>query len=276
MNWKYLRRQVLIRLIRFPLLLYAALLLYGWLGSEYSIFIPPSATYRDGARIIKLATDDGVRISAMHFTNASAHFTILFSHGNAEDLGTVQYDLEGLCKTGFNTFGYDYHGYGTSEGRPTERNAYRDIDAAYRYLTETLKIAPSNIIVFGHSVGSGPTVDLASRKPVGGLIIQSGFVSAFRVMTHWKILPFDRFDNLSKLPKVKCPVLIMHGTADTIIPSWHGEELFKAANEPKKLMLVTGANHNDFNEVAGQRYFKTIREFVGTIFMKSNSSRLPI
>jgi abhydrolase domain-containing protein 17 len=257
-----LRRKVLTRVILYPLILYIALLLYCRLGSDYSIFAPPAATYSDDARIIKLVTDDGVRISAMHFANASARFTILFSHGNAEDLGTVRYDLEELCKAGFNTFGYDYHGYGTSQGRPTERNAYRDIDAAYRYLTETLKIEPSDIVVLGRSVGSGPAVDLASRKPVAGLIIQSGFVSAFRVLTHWKIVPFDRFDNLVKIPNVKCPVLIMHGAADTIIPPWHGEELFKVASEPKKLVLVPGANHNDFIEVAGQRYFEAIREFV--------------
>jgi abhydrolase domain-containing protein 17 len=265
MNWKNLPQKLLIRLVRLLLMLYAALLLYAWLGSNYAIFVPPAATYIEDGRIIKLTAGDGAKISAIHFPNASARFTILFSHGNAEDLGTVRYDLEDLCKAGFNTFGYDYHGYGTSEGRPTERNAYRDIDAAYLYLTGTLKIAPSNIIVFGRSVGSGPAVDLVSRKPVGGLIIQSGFVSAFRVMTHWKIVPFDRFDNLEKIPKVKCPVLIMHGTADTIISPWHGEALFEAAKERKSLVLVTGANHNDFTEVAGRKYFEAIREFVSRL-----------
>ncbi len=256
---------MLIWFVRFPLMLYAALLLYGWLGSERSIFVPPAATYRDNAKITKLTTTDSAKISAMHFTNSAARFTILFSHGNAEDLGTVRYDLEELRKAGFNTFGYDYHGYGTSGGRPTERNAYRDIDAAYRHLTETLKIAPSNIIVFGRSVGSGPSVDLASRERVGGLIIQSGFVSAFRVLTHWKITPFDRFDNLAKISKVKCPVLVMHGTADTIIPPWHGEKLFAAANEPKQLVLIPGANHNDFTDVAGPKYFEAIRNFAGKL-----------
>jgi len=262
------KSRVWLRIVRFLILLYAGLLLFGWLGSEGMIFVPPPAGYRDDGSIVKLATGDGVQISAMHLPNAAARFTILFSHGNAEDLGTVRHDLEDFAAAGFNAFGYDYHGYGTSGGKPAERNAYRDIDAAYRHLTEKLGVAPSNIIVFGRSVGSGPSVDLASRKPVGGLIIQSGFASAFRVMTHWKIAPFDRFDNLAKIRDVKCPVLILHGAADTIIPAWHGEALFRKANEPKQLLLIPGANHNDFNEVAGPKLYEAIREFAGRLEFK--------
>ena len=265
MNARGLWRKLMNWLLWFPLMLYAAILLYGWLGSERLIFFPPPATYRDNENVIKLTTDDGIKISAMYFTNSSARFTILFSHGNAEDLGNVRGDLEELCNAGFNAFGYDYHGYGTSEGKPTDRNAYRDIEAAYHHLTDTLHVAPSSIILFGRSVGAGAAVDLASRKAVGGLIIQRGFVSAFRVMTHWKIAPFDRFDNLAKIPKVKCPVLIMHGTADTIIPPWHGEVLYRAANEPKQIVRIEGANHNDFNDVAGSKYFAAIREFAGKL-----------
>lgn len=261
-------RTIWVRVMRFLLLLYFGLLLFGWLASERMIFCPPPATYRGGLDVIKIAVGEREKISAMWLTNATARFTILFSHGNAEDLGTVRWDLKELCDAGFNVLGYDYRGYGTSGGKPTERNCYGDIDAAYRHLTETLHVAPSNIIVFGRSVGSGPSVDLASRKPVGGLIIQSGFTSAFRVMTHWKIAPFDRFDNLAKMPKVKCLVLIMHGTVDTVIPPWHGEKLYESANEPKRVVRIEGADHNDFNEVAGPRLFQAVREFAGRLESK--------
>lgn len=251
--------------VRLPLMIYAALLLFGWLGSEGMIFVPPPSTYRDSPQIIKLPTGDGAKISAMWFTNPAARFTILFSHGNAEDLGTVRYDLTELRDAGFNVLGYDYRGYGTSEGKPSERNCYGDVDAAYHHLAETLGIAPSNIIVYGRSVGSGPSVDLASRKPVGGLVIQSGFVSAFRVMTHAKIVPFDRFDNLAKMPKVKCPVLVVHGAADTIIAPWHGQKLYDAARSPKQILLVPEADHNDFNEVAGPRLFEELSAFAASL-----------
>lgn len=244
---------------------YAALLLFGWFGSEGMIFVPQPATYRDGPAVLKLNVGNGTRISAMLFINPSARFTVLFSHGNAEDLGTVRYDLAELRDEGFNVLGYDYRGYGTSDGKPTERNACEDIAAAYEHLVTKLGVAPSNIIVMGRSVGSGPSVDLASRKPVGGLIVQSGFVSAFRVMTHWRIAPFDRFNNLAKMPHVKCPVLILHGTADTIIPSWHGEKLYEAANEPKQILRINGANHNDFNEVAGTNHLHAIRRFADSL-----------
>ena len=265
MNWGEIFRGLALRVLRFFVLLYVGLLLFGFFFSEGMIFAPQRPSYRDDGSIIKLSTADGAKISAIYLTNESARFTILYSHGNAEDIGDVRPALEALRSTGFNVFAYDYHGYGTSEGKPGERNSYRDIDSAYGYLTNSLRVTPSDIIVFGRSVGSGPSVDLASRRAVGGLIIQSGFVSAFRVMTHKSIAPFDRFNNLAKIKKVKCPVLIMHGTADTVIPLWHGEKLFEAANEPKQIVRIEDANHNDFNEVAGPKYFEAIRDFVGKL-----------
>lgn len=260
-----MKQKTPLRLLRLPVLIYLGLMLFAWLRSERMIFLPPPPRYRDDEHILKLVTDEGTGISAMHLTNASARFTILFSHGNAEDLGTVCYDLERLRQAGFNVLGYDYPGYGTSGGQPTERGACRAIDAAYRHLTDTLRIDAANIVLFGRSVGSGPSVDLASRKPVGGLIVQSGFTSTFRVMTHWKILPFDRFDNLAKLPAVKCPVLILHGDADRVIPPWHGQALFAAASEPKQLVVIPGADHNDFNEVAGEKLYDAIRTFTSRL-----------
>lgn len=256
-----LARRILIMILRVPIMVYIALLLYGWFGSEAQIFLPQPATYRDSGEVIKIAVDGRARISAVHVTNAAALATILYSHGNAEDIGDLRFEFADLAKAGFNVFGYDYRGYGTSDGRPSERNAYRDIDAAYRHLTGPLGVPPSNIIVYGRSVGAGPSVDLASREPVAGLVIQSGFTSAFRVMTRAKIAPFDRFDNLAKIPRVKCPILIFHGTADEVIAPWHAGRLRDAATAPTELVLVPGAGHNDFSEIAGEAFHGKLRAF---------------
>src|SRR6267142_1181239 len=107
----------------------------------------------------------------------------------------------------------------------------------------------------------GNAVDLASRRPLAGLIVESGFVTAFRVMTRLPLLPFDKFRNIDKIGHVRCPVLVMHGEADEIVPLWHGQRLFQAAPPPKRLLAVAGAHHNDFMWVAGERYARALREF---------------
>ena len=108
-----------------------------------------------------------------------------------------------------------------------------DVEAAYAYLVNELGVAPQRIIVLGRSVGSGPATYLASRKPVGALLLESPFVSAFRVVTGIPILPFDKFNNLSRIGQVHCPALVVHGTADRVVAFWHGRKLYEAANEPK-------------------------------------------
>src|SRR5215813_12301269 len=122
------------------------------------IFLPPPATYRDAAETLHLTTTDGTRLSAVHLANPHADFTILYSHGNAEDLGLIAPLLARLREWGFAVFAYDYRGYGTSRGTPSERGAYEDVDAAYAFLTRTLGVPPGRIIAYGRSVGSGPAV----------------------------------------------------------------------------------------------------------------------
>ena len=245
--------------------LYLILVVFALFFSDQLIFQPQRAGYRDHAEILKLTSSDGAKISARYLPNPTATFTILFSHGNAEDIGDVEPLTEVLRSAGFAVLAYDYQGYGTSEGKPSERHAYQDEDAAYDYLVQSMHIQPNRIIAFGRSVGGGPATDLASRRLVAGLVLESSFTSAFRVLTRARILPFDKFDNLSKIGKVRCPVLIIHGTKDSLINPAHGRKLFAAANEPKKALWVEGANHNDVAFIAGSRYSKSLREFADLV-----------
>ncbi len=86
--------------------------------------------------------------------------------------------------------------------------------------------APAHLLVFGYSFGSGPTVDLAARRKVGGVVLDSAYMSPTRVLTRVKVLPFDHFDNLSKLPHVSSPILFIHHKDDRVIAFWHGEALY--------------------------------------------------
>jgi abhydrolase domain-containing protein 17 len=253
------------RILYFPLVLYIALAIYAWLFSEHQIFLPQPSSYKDSPEILKLRSANGSMISALYLSNASARFTLLVSHGNAEDLGDDRYWLEELQRSGFNVLAFDYQGYGTSQGNPSERGAYEDEEAAFKYLTGTLKMPPERVIIFGRSIGSGPAVHLAARRPVAGLILQSPFVSAFRVLTRIPLLPFDKFPNSKEIGRVHCPLLIIHGSNDRVIGAWHGQELFVLANQPKHFYLVQGADHNDLDMIGGTKYLQAIQAFAASL-----------
>ena len=245
--------------------LYLALLCLGAFFSDRLIFQPHPSSYQDDAQTLKLQTRSGNKISAVYLNNPGAKFTLLVSHGNAEDLGDDRAWLEDLQRAGFSVLAYDYEGYGTSEGKPGEQAAYDDEDAAFEYLTSVLHTAPGQIVIFGKSVGSGPAVHLAARRPVAGLILQSPFVSAFRVLTRVSLLPFDSFPNYKDIRQVRSPVLIVHGDSDNVIAPWHGRKLFELANEPKRYVSVPGADHNDLEMVAGKNYARILQLFAAFI-----------
>jgi alpha-beta hydrolase superfamily lysophospholipase len=245
--------------------LYLIALVIAAFYSDRIIFQPQQAGYRDRPDILRLTSSDGAKISARYLPNPKAVFTVLFSHGNAEDIGDAQPLLECIGAAGFAVFAYDYQGYGTSEGSASERHAYEDEEAAYNFLVQSMHVQPNRIIAFGRSVGSGPACDLASRHSLAGLILESAFTSAFRVMTRIRVLPFDKFDNLRKIKSVRCPVLIIHGTEDSVINISHGKELFAAANEPKQAIWVQGANHNDVAFIGGTAYADSLKAFATLI-----------
>ena len=224
--------------------IYMCFAAFAWLCSDRMMFVPQSASYGDSAEIIKLDVVAGVTISALHLANPEATYTVLYSHGNAEDLGDVRERLEEYRRRGFSVFSYDYEGYGTSAGKPTAKNACRDADAALRYLVEQGKIPLDRIIVHGSSIGGGPALYLAAEHGVAAVIVESTFVTAFRVMTRVPLLPFDKFRNLARIDKVNCPVLVIHGMEDRIVPFWHGQKLFERAKEPKMHCWLAGASHN--------------------------------
>ncbi len=249
------------RMIKSAIFIYAFFAAYVFFRADSMIFMPQAASYQDNEDILKIPVSNTEKISAKYLPNSQAKYTILYSHGNASDLGDMQSTLDQLRQWGFSVFAYDYRGYGTSDGSPSENNAYQDADAAYSYLTKELKIPPQQIIVYGQSLGGGAATDLAAKHPVAGLILESTFTSAFRVVVPIPILPFDKFTNQDKLRKVRCPVLVMHGEADEVIPLQHGQRLHASAPEPKQSLWIPGAGHNNFMEVAGDRQQKALLSF---------------
>jgi fermentation-respiration switch protein FrsA (DUF1100 family) len=244
---------------------YIALFIFAMFFADVVIFQPPAPQYRDGKELVRLRSGHGAQIAALYLASPGAKYTILYSHGNAEDLGWNRDLLEEYQRRGFNVLGYDYQGYGLSQGKPSERNAYADEEAAFQFLVNEKKIPPERIIAVGQSLGGAMAIDLASKHKLGGLIVQSSFASAFRVLTRWPIIPFDKFDSLSKMKRVSCPVLVVHGKADSVIGFWNGELLYGAAREPKQKWWVDRGDHNDILLVDAPGYWKAVGEFVARL-----------
>jgi fermentation-respiration switch protein FrsA (DUF1100 family) len=114
-------------------------------------------------------------------------------------------------------------------------------------------------------------VHIAAREPAAGLVLQSPFTSAFRVVTRISLLPFDRFPNYKDIHHVHVPILIMHGTADEVIAFRHGVSLYNLANEPKRHLWVNGAGHNDFNEIAHSTYLEALRAFAASLALPAKT-----
>jgi abhydrolase domain-containing protein 17 len=254
------------RFLRSVAFLYGSLCLMACLLPDHVLYQPHPAVYVDSPAILKLRTASGPRISARFDPVAGARFAVIMSHGNAEDLDDVRWwFVQRWNALGVSVLTYDYEGFGTSEGKPSERRLYEDIDAAYEHLTGALGVPPERVILYGRSLGGGPTVDLASRRPVAGVVLESTFMSAFRVVTRVRLLPWDQFDNLAKIPRVESPLLVLHGTEDRLIPLAHGRALFDAAPGPKRSLWVEGSGHADLPFVAGDRYEAAIRELLALI-----------
>ncbi|XP_027924739.1 alpha/beta hydrolase domain-containing protein 17C-like isoform X2 [Vigna unguiculata] len=168
---------------------------------------------RENVDVLKVRTERGNSVVAMYIKNPTASLTLLYSHGNAADLGQM-YELfsELSLHLRVNLMGYDYSGYGQSSGKPSEQNTYADIEAVYKCLQEKYGAKEEDIVLYGQSVGSGPTIDLASRLPnLRAVILHSPILSGLRVMypvkrTYW----FDIYKNIDKIPLVNCPVLVIH------------------------------------------------------------------
>lgn len=189
--------------------------------------------------------------------------TILYSHANAEDLGSIYPWCKFLSKMlQVNLFAYDYTGYGMAfdSGPPSEDHCYADIDAAYDYLRNTLKVPARNIVLYGRSLGSGPSCYLAVKSaqdkpesnekadPVGGLVLHAPFMSVFRVVLETGCtLPGDKFPNIDLISLVRSPTILVHGTNDQIVPFNHSERLFEALNEKFRArpLYIEGMSHNN-------------------------------
>ena len=220
------------------------------------------------------------KVPVFFIRRRNATQTILFSHGNAEDLGMMFERMKELAKKlSVNIMAYDYTGYGMSLPRgekPSENMCYRNIDAAYEYLTQVRKCPPSSIILYGRSLGGGPSCYLAAKTAmqghsVGGLILHSAFLSVFKVVTDMNGLDMrlvgDMFNNEKRAKNIRCPTITIHGKRDVVVPFWHAPRLLGSIPSEYrwKPMFVEDLGHNSIESKKRLEYVDALTDFINGI-----------
>lgn len=217
-----------------------------------------------GAHDVWLRAADGVRIHGWWIPSPLARLATLFLHGNGGNLTHRVEHMREITAAGSSILILDYRGYGRSEGRPSESGLYADAEAGYRYLLG-VGHGRASIVVHGESLGTAVAVNLASRHECGGVVLEAPFTSAREVGA--RVLPglgafiTWGFDSKRKIPDVRAPLLIIHGSADEVIPFELGESLFHTAREPKSFWAVEGAGHNNLIYAAGASYRRRLSSF---------------
>ncbi|CRG98109.1 alpha/beta hydrolase, putative [Plasmodium gallinaceum] len=239
---------------------------------NHVIFRPHPASYsKEKKNLHFIKTKHGSTICG-YFINNSADITILFSHGNAEDIGDLIPQFENrLKRLKLNMFAYDYSGYGQSTGIPTETNIYNDVEAAYNYLTNDLNVPKNSIIAYGRSLGSAASVHIATKKELLGLILQSPLSSIHRVKLRLKFtLPYDLFCNIDKIHLIKCPILFIHGKKDKLISFKGTEEMIQKTKVNTYYMLIEEGGHNNLDSSFG---YKINDALVSFLYVLKNNIR---
>jgi hypothetical protein len=205
---------------------------------------------------ISVRTRDGIDLKAWYAPATSKHFTIVFFHGNADGLPTAAPIADPYISAGYGFLLTEYRGYSGLSGSPTETGLSND-GRAYLHDLMDRGIESRHIILYGHSLGTGVAVQMASEFRVGGLMLLAPYLSIPKLAQidfpffPSSLLALDRFDNEKKIEYIHTPLLIVNGSADQVVPPSHGRKLYSLANEPKEFHSLSGRGHNDaFDEFA--------------------------
>jgi uncharacterized protein len=231
-----------------------------------------------------LTTQDAVRLHGWFLPNPAppgpVRMAVLILHGNGGNITHRMPLYAVLREQGLDVLALDYRGYGQSRGTPSESGTYLDAEAAWQWLAAHGS-PPERILLLGESLGGAVATELALRHPPAGLILQSTFTSIpdiAKELTPWipQRLIRTRYDTLAKLPRLQCPVLVLHGRADTLVRFVHAERNYASASEPKWFRELEGDHNDTLAEPQGrERYAAAVREFLKLLPSPSATSARP-
>ncbi len=210
--------------------------------------VAPASVGLPAFTVRHIQTTDGENLLAWYAPPAPGRPLILYFHGNADPLSARAVRFQRMTATGDGVLAITYRGYPGSTGAPTEEGLHTDAESAWRE-ARALGFEPNKIVILGESLGSGVAVALASSHPAGALVLDSPYLSAVDVAArrYWmfpvRLLMLDQFRSDLLIKNVHAPALMVHGSADGIVPISSGEKLFALANEPKKFIRIEGGEH---------------------------------
>lgn len=217
---------------------------------------------------LDVTAPDGPRLHGWLIAREPKDPVVILCHGNGGNISHRLQKAMMLRRAGASVVLFDYRGYGRSAGTPTEKGTYLDAQAVYDWTAKRLPGA--KIVLHGESLGCGPALETALRRPAAGLILDSGFTSTVemgKLVLPW--LPVSwmvsfKYDNLKKIPGVACPLLVMHSPQDDIIPFTMGVRLHDAARSPKTFFEMKG-DHNEGFLLTGKAYEEAVRRFLALV-----------
>ncbi|KTD62324.1 alpha/beta hydrolase [Legionella shakespearei] len=198
--------------------------------------------------VVTLKTKDNLTLKSWYKPAAKNQPTLLYLHGNAGNIGYRMTLARKFLKAGLGVFLLEYRGYGGNRGSPNEQGFYEDGQTALDFLQEQ-GIKPSQLVLYGESLGTGVATKLGSEHAACAIILQSPFTSLPNVARYhypWVLMePWDKYNSLERIKTIHTPLLVLHGKLDRIIPYTDGLALFDAANEPKKMLTFPNKDHNN-------------------------------
>ena len=219
---------------------------------------------------VQFATADGITLNGWFLPSRRlpAGFTVLVFNGNAGNRAYRAPLAAALRAHGLAVLLFDYRGFGENRGAPTEAGLIADARTARAYLLGRGDVDSTRMVYFGESLGSALAVDLAAEHPPAAVILRSPFTSLTEVgQNHYPILPVrwllrDRFASIARIPQVRCPLLVIAGEADRIVPLEQSRRLYDAARTAKTFVVVPGADHNDDELLAGKEMMEAVVRFL--------------
>jgi uncharacterized protein len=250
------RARVLFPLLGFAAIGYGTLVAGLYLFQRQLLYLPDrtrpelARLAELGVRETMLSTEDGLLLLSWYLPPRPGQPVVAYFHGNGGHIGYRVERLLRFARQGFGVLMLEYRGYGSNPGTPSEAGFYADGWAALAFLDRE-GVAPNRLVLYGESLGSGVAVELAAQHEIAALILEAPPTSVAEVaQCHFPYVPAarlvtDRFDSLSRIAKVKAPILVLHGERDRVVPVRYGRALLDAAPEPKEGWFAPEAGHEN-------------------------------
>jgi uncharacterized protein len=263
----------IVKVILWIVAVYAVICVVAYFGNRRYMYFPdptrttPAEAGLDNIEEVEIATTDGVTLVAWHAPAKADKPIILYFHGNGANAANRASKIDTIVESGFGVFYLNNRGYGGSGGKPTEENNVADAIAAYDHLTK-LGASADRIAAYGESLGSGQAVRLATKRTVAAVVLEAPLTSTVDVARStyfWLplgLLLSDKYNNERNIRSVTAPVLVLHGAQDAVIPVEMGWQVYRAANEPKRIEVFPQGAHSDLFDHGAWR---TVQAFLASL-----------